>query len=430
MKNKIFLIFSLIFIFEFAGGLYYCWSEYKSKPNFGFDPFARGHNYIFEPTKEKQFGDRHAYNIFAYDLIERGDFYNPNTNAKSAYVTPGLPIYLAIIYKIFGYGFIPVLFFNAFLLTLSYYLLYLICLQIFDKKTAYASIILSVINIRMTYNLGSIETEFLFVFLLTLSMYVLILILKRGRENIIYYIILGIILGFDTLVRPVLLPYIGILLIILFLTKIKTRYISLTFIILSMIISIWLIRNYLIFGSILFSTSSLLGGLWIDYESYRNISFFSSYYLSLHNLSDPIIVKALNNCPGDPFIECYWKEASSFFKDWVYNNFWFYLKICIWRFKALLLPFTNDMSLRNSILSTMVWTVISLPSIYVLKFISKNKIVLIIFILSLSLLIAPSLSVVDPYLRYQLPTQFLLIPLSAYTWVKIYNKIRRFYAEK
>jgi 4-amino-4-deoxy-L-arabinose transferase-like glycosyltransferase len=424
LNKSLLIVFVLLFLLQFFGGLFYCWSEYKNKPDVGFNPFVTGYDYIFMPGKDKAFGDMSAYNKFAYYLIEKGDFYNPNSGEKSAYVTPGLSLVLAIIYKIFGYGFIPVLIFHSLLVTLSYYILYLICLEIFNKKVATMTLILSFINIKLTYHLSTVLTEFLFIFLITLSLFILILILKKGRENIKYYIILGIILGYCTLVRPVIIPFIVILSIIFIYKKIKFKYIFITTSFIAFIISIWLIRNYLIFNSFIFSTGSMLGGLWIDFENYRNISFFTTYFLPMNDSNNPLLQQAIATCSGDPYFECFWRESSQYFNNWVSNNIWFYIKICIWRFKSLLLPFTQEMSMRNSIISTIVWLIIFVPSFYLMTKIKQNKFILIIFILSISLLIAPSLAGVDKYLRYQLPTQFLLIPFAAYFWVTILNKFK------
>lgn len=434
MKGKInirlYVIIILIVIYQFSIGLFYCWHEYKTRPDVGFNPFITGYNYIFIPGHESAFGDMNAYNKFAYYLIEKGDFYNPNSGQKSAYVTPGLPLILALIYKICGYNFIPVLFFNSILIALSYYLLYLICLEIFDKKIGYLTLLLSFINIRLSYHLASVLTEFLFIFFITWSIYLFILIFKNKNNRYWDFILLGIILGYDTLVRPVLFPFIIIMIFLLLLNKIKLKYILITLCISFFIISLWLLRNYLLFDSFLFSTSSMNSQLWLNYEAFRNINFFTTYFLPYHSQNDSIIKNALAVCPGDPYFECYWKQASQFFSDWVHNNFWYYIKICVWRFKALLLPYTQDMSSRNSIISTIVWLIISFPTLFVIPKIKKNKYFGILFLLSISLLIMPSLAVVDSYLRYQLPTQFLLIPLASYIWISLYNRIKMIHEKK
>ena len=133
-------------------GLFYSYSEYENKTlkgkYGGFNPFAKGNEYIFQPGWENDFSDMNAYNKFAYSLIEFGEFRNAYGH-PSAFITPGLPLVLALIYFVFGYGFIPVLIFNALCITFAYYFLFLISNYLFNRETGYLLLIFSLLNLKV-----------------------------------------------------------------------------------------------------------------------------------------------------------------------------------------------------------------------------------------------------------------------------------------
>jgi|GEM_PF-3398954 hypothetical protein len=416
-------------------GLFYSYSEYENKTlkgkYGGFNPFAKGNEYIFQPGWENDFSDMNAYNKFAYSLIEFGEFRNAYGH-PSAFITPGLPLVLALIYFVFGYGFIPVLIFNALCITFAYYFLFLISNYLFNRETGYLLLIFSLLNLKVALLNASVWTEPLFILLLSAMLFIVVKIIFLNEKKFYLFAILGFLTGYNILVRPIVIPLVLFILVLFIFYRTGLKNYSIYILLVLVIPSIWIYRNYVIFDRILLSSASEVNNIYTDYEKYRNISIFNTYSndIALRRNFDelkPLIDKAIEISPDGDFEKCGDLFVNDF-KSWVEKNKLFYIKICIWRFKALLLPYTADMSKRNIILSTIIWFFTFFPVLVGIFLNYKNKYYLILFIVGILLLIIPSLSVVDKYLRYQVPTHIIFTLLSSYTVISVlnyYKKINR-----
>jgi 4-amino-4-deoxy-L-arabinose transferase-like glycosyltransferase len=190
----------------------------------------------------------------------------------TAYTVPGFPLFLSLIYSIFGESnFQAVRIIQAILSSFMILIIALISSEIFDKKSvALLSAILSAIYIPFLVSTQIILTETIFILLFVLFFYYFLL--GEKYEKIQYFVIAGLFLGLSCLVRPILFLFPAFLFIMKFLylcvtkarhenffiqlKKIVLKY-FIIYILTLLTLSPWVIRNYKVFHTfILFSTSS------------------------------------------------------------------------------------------------------------------------------------------------------------------------------
>jgi len=141
--------------------------------------------------------DAIGYNELAKSIIN--DFSFEFGRKKNSFRTPGYPIFLAIIYSIFGVKPYIVLIFQIIINIFSILILYEIAKKIFSKKIALISSFLFSIDphtILYTCELFT-ETFFTFIILLTFMCFVNAI----NTKEIKYFILTALFLGFSTLVR-------------------------------------------------------------------------------------------------------------------------------------------------------------------------------------------------------------------------------------
>jgi 4-amino-4-deoxy-L-arabinose transferase-like glycosyltransferase len=429
MKKNLLIIFSLIFIFEFSFSFYYACSEYKKNGQGNINPFYTGYEYIFPPGYEKSFNDWAAYNKLAYSIIEKGSYEDP-FGKPTAMIVPGYPIFLSLIYFIFGYSLIPVLIINSILITLSFYILFKIALIFYNKRIAYILLFLLTINIRISHILSMPMTESLFVPIIAICLYMTLNIVDMNKKGMKNFILLGLLGGYGILVRPVIIPFLFIIILYLIMKKIKLSNFLVLIICISLAPSIWIIRNYNVFGRFTFINDNYSKLYVYNYDAYKDIGILDPYFLKFYlSEKDSIFLENLKlECKAKNedtiYLESKSTEISKRYNENLRSHIPFYIKMCVWGFKALLFPYTSDMSNRNKLISTIIWSLSFLPSLFTVIFFRK-KYVLIMFILALSLLIAPALVAVDKYLRYQIPAEIILSVLSSITIFYFINKLKK-----
>lgn len=160
-----------------------------------------------------------AYNLVVnhiYSVTDKPPF------TPSTYITPGYPLFLAAGMKLFSnfnsfYNFI--LNIQALLDSLSVLLIFLISQRFMPLSFA----ILAALSPHLIAASGYVLTETLFTFFLTLTIFVSTYALKR--KEIYLAIILGILFGAAALVRPVLMLFPFVLLVIIW--QVKREHLSL-----------------------------------------------------------------------------------------------------------------------------------------------------------------------------------------------------------
>jgi len=412
--------------------------------------WVNGLNYIIPENHEYYFGDSDAYNKFAYSLIERGDFYNP-LGEKSAWVTPGYPLFLSFIYYIFGYRYIPVLIFQNILLSLTYLFIFNIIFFVTNSNLcSFIGIVICFINIRFTQYVSYIYSEILFLFLLSFITYVFLLLLKdeiRSRK-VVLYLLLGFLSGFILLVRPIALPFIillyGILLYVnFFVKKLNHFYITITIFTTLFIFSIWIYRNYLIFNRLVISTSSEMTVPYLDLD---NFSFFKNYsikeFIKYHtnfNIFNTVTIEELNkqkiNLPlgkehiikfNGYHLERFSNKLNKEKVNWIVSNPLKYSLRTLYLFKSIIFPYTNNQSFRNKLLTSLIWILIVLPTFIYLFMKRKNKFYYLFLFAGISLIILPTFTVIDSYLRYRLPFELVFIIPASLFWCRVIKFISNY----
>jgi 4-amino-4-deoxy-L-arabinose transferase-like glycosyltransferase len=164
----------------------------------------------------------------------------------TSYRPPLYPIFLSIIYIIFGHNYTWVHILEALIGSLTCILVYIISFRYFDERVAkISSLITALYPTYITLTTG-LMTENLFTFLVALFIYSVYL--YRSRHRGIYIIFAGIVLALSTLCRATMLP-------IIFLLPVCSAYSDekpdrgfkeglWVSVIALMVMSPWIIRNY------------------------------------------------------------------------------------------------------------------------------------------------------------------------------------------
>lgn len=240
--------------------------------------------YAINTVQYKMEYDALNYHNMANQFLEKGFLGYPlwslPKDQPNAYVTPGYPLFLSLIYKIVGngqeIGIMAVKLVQAILSTLSVLIIYLIGKRI--KSPVVGIIAAMLASIYPTFLVVSAyhltETLYLFVFLL----YLYIQIISNQKNSKLLNFITGIIFGAAVLVRPTIFPLFVVVYLFEFLiNKNKKALKNMLFFMMGLVLIMlpWWIRNIVTMGEfILLCTQSgnpLLGGAyppWIEHPTF------------------------------------------------------------------------------------------------------------------------------------------------------------------
>jgi 4-amino-4-deoxy-L-arabinose transferase-like glycosyltransferase len=211
-----------------------------------------------------------AYDEYARNLLESG-VYGRTLGEADAAIPPLYSYVLAVVYALFGRGFVQIGLFHTLLDVLSILLLYQICKRLFSSQGEWVGILAGLFYALYPYlifqNLTLIDTPF-WIFLL--HAYVLLMILIRERENYDrvlwgWMILGGLVLGFSLLSRPLMPPF-AILAALWFLFR---RSIWQTMLRLApvaivgfLVVLPWIIRNYQLYNDFVPMTTTSGSNFW------------------------------------------------------------------------------------------------------------------------------------------------------------------------
>jgi len=150
------------------------------------------HNLSLDPL----FYDRSALSILDGDYL---------LGKKVLDMGPLYSYFLAAIYAVFGHDLFVARVLQALLGTLNCLLIYLIALNIFDKKVAFASAFMAAIYGPFIFTDGNLISESLVIF--TNLFLILALIEARERDSFIWWYLSGLILGISAIIRPNILLF-------------------------------------------------------------------------------------------------------------------------------------------------------------------------------------------------------------------------------
>lgn len=225
-KNKLVLLFILAVIFGLTLSFIF-----RQK---GIDPTAL-------------FIDSMAFKATALNIIERGDFSDPDQTTPNNFRAPGYPLWLALIYLIFGsFKFaVPV---GIIVFSFTAPLTYLIAKELFDKKVALIGGMLAAFEPWAAFLTGTIMSEQLFMPIFLLSVYLFIRYLKYDLKK--YFYLSALFFGIATLTRPYILYFWLVIMIIAFLKKQRfwqySKITALATLIFIFTVAPWAIRNKIV----------------------------------------------------------------------------------------------------------------------------------------------------------------------------------------
>lgn len=183
-------------------------------------------------------------------------------NEPTVFIMPLFPLFLSGIMKIFGTGsngLIAIQITQGLFQCISLYFVYFIAKELFNKKVALYSALITFFYLPEYSASNLILTEVFYKFLFIIMFYFAIIAIKNN--NLYYYIITSIFWALSCLVRPNAAPF-PLFIIILWIVykysmKDMIKYTSIAFVIFVSIFSPWWIRNYKITGDfVLFTKSS------------------------------------------------------------------------------------------------------------------------------------------------------------------------------
>ena len=226
------------------------------------------------------FIDSWAYKAIALNIIENGNFSDPNQPEPNNFRAPVYPLWLAFIYLMLGsFSFaVPI---GIIVFSFTAPLTYLIAKELFNEKIALLSGILAAIEPWAAFLTGTIMSEQLFMPIFLLSVYLFIKYLKQDLPTFLYFST-GF-LGIAVLTRPNALYLFPVFLIFAILKNrnIKSlKNIALAILTFIIVVFPWLLRNKMVLDT--WQITSVQGfSLYVE-----NFNYFQVYLGNFKSLDD------------------------------------------------------------------------------------------------------------------------------------------------
>ncbi|MBT2216054.1 glycosyltransferase family 39 protein [Virgibacillus dakarensis] len=229
--------------------------------------------------------DAYLYTKMANQIIEDG-IYGYNSNGESnAFVTPGYPMILVVLFHIANSLDVEqmtiVTLFNMVLSLATILLIYTIAAKTFKNQwIGVAASALYAVYFTPLHYFRTALTEIPGIFFFCLAIYLFLLALENNKK--IFHFLFAVVFCYGIMIRPVIAPLVLIAFVILF---IKYRRQLKTSIVISgiwaigavVVIAPWVIRNFIVFNEfILLSTHS--GNSWFAGSNPFDIYSFSDYW--------------------------------------------------------------------------------------------------------------------------------------------------------
>ncbi len=205
------------------------------------------------------FSDGQNYNIMVRQLLDK-KVYGYRSESPNAYVTPGFPMFLALVYKLHGYypesPVTAVRIYQALMLTAAVGLVYLIGRKSGSRFTAAAAALVAAVYPPLIWSASAFLTESLFTFLFLAYIYSIILALERN--SLALSGVSGAFFGIAVLTKPqlALLFFVPFVLTWLQYEKRNTLKMFLIFsIFFFLVMTPWWVRNYLTFNEVILTAT-------------------------------------------------------------------------------------------------------------------------------------------------------------------------------
>lgn len=158
--------------------------------------------YFFHMNGTSKYVDDFAYISVADRMLEQGLFFTDisNMHSNADVVGPGFPLILAIMFKIFGHNYYPVVILNALLSTFTMFIIYKLGDLVFNQRIALVSAIWSVFYIQQIRYIPHLLKESWVIFLFPLIVYLFIYNLNRLKIDwriIIFSLLYSLLIHID-----------------------------------------------------------------------------------------------------------------------------------------------------------------------------------------------------------------------------------------
>ncbi len=166
------------------------------------------------PDKNRLELDSQLYDRIAKNFAQNSDLSDPNNPQVMPVTAKGYPLFLGLNFKFFGINYKIIILLQILLSLLCFYLIYNICLLLFNTQVANISLFLSCINLGFIIHAQFILTEILLVTFLLLFLYFFSQFIVQKK---FYSITLaGLFLGFSMLVKPVAIFFLPVPVMLIF----------------------------------------------------------------------------------------------------------------------------------------------------------------------------------------------------------------------
>ena len=249
-KIPVFLLILLIIavIIRIAFGIWFTSSEgfFLTSDHWVYDHLSKniinGNGYLFN-EKSVKYTDGHYLRDYVQEF-QNDYFYGVVPYGQpTAFWEPGYPVFVAILYKIFGNRLIFPIIVQAILWAGIVYILYLLAAQITNHRTGMISALILTFFPVSIYLSGSLMSETLFIFLQILSIHLLF----KSFKSYLWWLLLisGILFGLAFLTRSFCVFWLPVFFVAIFKFQIKHRISAIILWSAGVLIVIapWVIRN-------------------------------------------------------------------------------------------------------------------------------------------------------------------------------------------
>ncbi|MDQ2085280.1 glycosyltransferase family 39 protein [Herbivorax sp. ANBcel31] len=380
------------------------------------------------------------YHVKGVELSEGKGFLNGiyphyigNPGFPTAFRPIGYPGTLAILYYFFGTSFMVGKIFNVLLSTLIMFLTYKLALKFFNEKVAFITLLIFVFSpLAICYN-SILGSEILFSAVLMLSIY--LFFVKNNP------ILVGLLIGYLTLIRPIGMFIPAIFAIFIFikkdmLLKQKFKYMIIFGIFFGLVVSPWLIRNYKAFGEPVFSTNGgyviyvnnndYATGSWSDpykypdspFLQYRTDKWFDE--MAIHNTGKELAIEWIKENPKQ-FINLGFLRLK--------NSYWAKTDEIKWAFTTGINewhPMASRFVKLQKLLFRPFYIVLFAFILYsIFRFIRYRKIDFITFILLIFMYFTAMMFVLEGNSRYVFPLHPIYTIAVAFVLFNVFGVIRK-----
>lgn len=364
------------------------------------------------------------------------------SNAPTAYVSPGYPIFLAGCFSVFGENLLWTSLFQCLLSALVCVLVALTAEIVFGRRVGFVAGLIACFYYELIFwTSGQILTEPLYTFLLSAAVYSLIRAGVSEKSVKLNYSIAGVLFGLAALVRPIALVItLGIGLLVLIISFFYHRKQSIHFLIFTavcfLIMQPWAIRNYFVFNQYLLTSSESGHVLWAgnnpEFDLYEHPDFgrYGGYTIMFEPPADlQQELKGKSQMESD---RIYSRRA----QEHIFDHPGTFVIRALHKTWNMWRPAFSGASFQNKLVSYTFYPILlllSLTGIFLAwrsqtgKFSGANFLLNLtkpIGLLSVFLILHLLLhAIVNGEIRFRVPLWIALIPFASFAVVTIYNRV-------